>query len=172
MVSLEVIAFLLSGISISASLFYYANVLSNANKTQRTQLETRQAQLFMNIYKEDLTDRASKSLYLVMDMEYEDFDDFEEKYGRENNPEAHALLNFHINYMEGLGVLVREGYVDIRLVALLSSGGVRLGREKLKAYTYEARERYNWPRWSIEYGYLYETLMDYAEKNPELMIKP
>ena len=42
MVSLEVVAILLSGISISASLFYYANVLQNANKT-------RQAQLYMGL---------------------------------------------------------------------------------------------------------------------------
>jgi len=37
MVSLEVIAIILSGISISAFLFYYANVLQNANKTRQTQ---------------------------------------------------------------------------------------------------------------------------------------
>ena len=47
MVSLEVVAILLSGISISASLFYYSSVLQNANKTQKQQLKTRQAQLFM-----------------------------------------------------------------------------------------------------------------------------
>ena len=38
MVSLEVIAILLSGISISASLFYYANILKNANTTREKEL--------------------------------------------------------------------------------------------------------------------------------------
>ena len=77
----------------------------------------------------------------------------------------------HMLQMEGIGVLVREGYVNVRLVALLTSGSVRIGWEKLRDYAYEARERYNWPRYAIEYEYLYNTLMEYAEKHPELQIK-
>ena len=174
-------------------IFYYVMTLRNQQKNQEISLknqeltlksqdlsrqaqehalETRQAQLFMSVYKEDLTERSSKSLYLVMDLEYKDLDDFEAKYGKESNPEAHELINFHLNYMEGLGVLVREGYVDIRLVALMTSGGIRLGWEKLKDYVYEARERFNWPRWGIEYEYLYDTMMDYADEHPELQINP
>ena len=50
MVSLEIIALVLTGLSITVSIIYYANVLSNANKTQQLTLENRNAQLLMRIY--------------------------------------------------------------------------------------------------------------------------
>ena len=46
----QTISILLAGLSIAASIVYYASVLRNANKTQQVQLETRQAQLFLNIF--------------------------------------------------------------------------------------------------------------------------
>jgi hypothetical protein len=163
---------------------YYLVIMRNSQKTrelvlqsqeltrksQEDALETRQVQLFMNIYKEHLTERESRSLYFLMDMEYDDFEDYERKYGRDNNPEAHDLITMHQLLMEGFGILVREGYVNVRLVALFTSGSIRIGWEKLRNYIYETRERYNFPRYSIEYEYLYNTLMEYAEKHPELQI--
>jgi hypothetical protein len=124
----------------------------------------------MNMYKEFFSERESKSMYLLMDMEYDDFEDFERKYGRENNPEAYDLITLQMKLMEGFGVLVREGYVSVRLVALLTSGSIKMGWEKLRYYVYEVRERYSMPRWSIEYEYLYNKVMEYAEKHPELQL--
>ena len=40
MVSLEVLALVLTGLGLTASIVYYANILLNANKTQKLQLET------------------------------------------------------------------------------------------------------------------------------------
>ena len=146
---------------------YYIMVLRNQQKSQKHAEDTRQAQLFMNIYNELLTE--SEIMYLLMDMEYDDFEDFERKYGRDNNPEANNMITKHMLLVEGVGVLVREGYVSVRLVALLTSGLVRIGWEKLRDYVYEMRKR-SFPRWSSEYEYLYNTLMEYAEKHPELQI--
>ena len=148
-------------------IFYYIMVLRNQQKSQKHAEDTRQAQLFMDIYKELLT--GSEVMYLILDMEYDDFEDFERKYGRDNNPEANDMITKHMLLVEGVGVLVREGYVSVRLVALLTSGLVRIGWEKLRDYVYERRKR-SFPRWSIEYEYLYNTLMEYAEKHPELQI--
>ena len=168
MATLEVIALVLTGLSITASLFYYANVLSNANKTQKQQLETRQAQLFMDMYKEFVSESESGTVYLLMDMEYDDYEDFERKFGHDNNPEANNMITRHMMLMEGFGVLVREEYVSVRLVALLTSGTIKLGWEKMKGYIYEVRKRNNMPRWSIEYEYLYNKVIEYAEHLPEL----
>jgi uncharacterized membrane-anchored protein YhcB (DUF1043 family) len=168
---IEYLPLVLTGIGIIVAIIYYTLTLRNANKTQQLQLETRQAQLFMNIYKELLSEHEIRSFNLIMDMEYDDFEDFEEKYGRENNPEANELIMSHLLQMEGFGVLIKEGYVTIRLVALLTSGTIKIGWEKLRNYIYEMRKRYNWPRYSIEYEYLYDTLMEYADKHPELQIK-
>jgi hypothetical protein len=69
MVSLEVIAILLSGISISASLFYYASVLQNQNKTRQTQMS-------MELYSAYRDPEFGKIWREVMDYKYTDFDDF------------------------------------------------------------------------------------------------
>jgi len=148
-------------------IFYYIMVLRNQQKSQKHADETRQAQLFMNIYKELLT--GSEVMDLILDMEYDDFEDFERKYGRDNNPEAYDMITKHMLVVEGVGVLVKEGYVSVRLVALLTSGLIRIGWEKLRGYIFEMRKR-AFPRWSSEYEYLYNTLMEYAEKHPELQI--
>jgi hypothetical protein len=50
MVSFEFLAIILSVLGLSASIIYYASILRNANKTQQLQLETRQAQMFMQLY--------------------------------------------------------------------------------------------------------------------------
>ena len=44
------LSIIFAGLSIAASIVYYASVLRNANKTQQMQLETRQAQLYMDLF--------------------------------------------------------------------------------------------------------------------------
>ena len=73
--------------------------------------------------------------------------------------------------MEGLGVLVKEGYIDIRLIALMMSGDVLNAWEKIQPMAYEMRKRSDYPRFLIEYEYLYNTLIEYAKQHPELQIK-
>ena len=80
MVSLEVIALVLTGLSITASIIYYANVLGNANKTQQMQLETRQTQLFMNFYETYRSEEFRKQFGIIMRLEYSDYEDFMDKY--------------------------------------------------------------------------------------------
>ena len=52
MVSFEFLAVILTGLGLTASIVYYASILRNANKTQEIQLETRQAQLYMEFYRD------------------------------------------------------------------------------------------------------------------------
>ena len=106
MVSLEVLAILLSGIGISASLFYYSNVLRNANKT-------RQMQLFMQFYSK-LTDKQFYTEFMKLRAQtWTDLDDYIEKYG--SGPELFSI------FLEGIGLLVKRKEIDIELVDDLMS---------------------------------------------------
>jgi len=71
-------------------------------------------------------------------------------------------------YWEGLGVLVKEGFLPIRLVALLLTGGTRSFWEKLKPIKDEARVDMGYVRWMSETEYLYDELLRYLDKHPEL----
>ena len=52
MASFEFLAVILTGLGLTVSILYYTTVLQNANKTQQSQLETRQAQLYMQVFQE------------------------------------------------------------------------------------------------------------------------
>ncbi len=78
---------------------------------------------------------------------------------------AYAIL---VGFFEGLGVFVREGLVDIRLVALLMTGYTKVFFEKIAPYLEEVRVIYGMPRMLSETEYLYHRLMKYLEEHPEI----
>lgn len=95
MVSIEVIALVLTGLSITASIVYYANVLSNANKTQKLQLETRKAQLYMQILDRFSSEENRLRSIEVLTMDVKDYEDYRENWSMYTNPEA-AAKRFHV----------------------------------------------------------------------------
>jgi hypothetical protein len=167
MASFEFLAVILSVLGLSVSIIYYANVMQNANKTQKMQLETRQAQLFMqlvNRYRDDTKDLdINKSLLYI---EIDSFEDFMRMYETEECfiKSVTALGGFY----ESVGVMVREGYIPIRLVALMWAGTTRRYWEKLEPFFSELREVRGFPRAWSETEYLYHELMKYIEEHPEL----
>jgi hypothetical protein len=80
MVSIETISIAFTGISISLAAFYYINMLRNTKKNQELQLETRQAQLFMNLYETWRDIQFRKQWLELMNLEWADWEDFTEKY--------------------------------------------------------------------------------------------
>jgi hypothetical protein len=84
---LEYLPIVLTGIGLTASILYYSTILRNANKTQKMQQDTRNAQFFMQFA--NAFHNASRLNYWIkiMDWEWDDFTDFERKYGSENHPE-------------------------------------------------------------------------------------
>jgi hypothetical protein len=122
---IEYLPLVLTGIGIIASILYYSRVLRNANKTQQNQLETRQAQLFMNIYETYSSKQYQKDrerMFVIW--EFEDFDDFFNKYGADVNPEDHAIWDMFTSHFEGIGVLVKRGLIDSSLVYDLMYGSI------------------------------------------------
>jgi hypothetical protein len=176
-ITLPIILQLLQTAGILVGIFYYIMTIRTNQRNQelilRAQeqaLETRQAQMFMQVFQEDITKKGPHVIMDLLEWDFENADDFDAKYGKDTNPEAYQSYIYWLYYMEGMGIMVREGYISIRLIALMDSGGVKNLWRKLQPLIYEERERHNWPRWSIEFEYLYDTLMDYAEKHPELQI--
>ena len=107
----------LQTVGILVGIFYYIMTLRNTRKNQELHLETRQAQLFLNIYdaytsKQFHIDRA-KMMHL---WEWTDYDDFIAKYDSDVDPEARAIFDSILMWLEGLGTLVKRGLIDPELV--------------------------------------------------------
>ena len=163
-VALQMVRDIVTIFGVIAGLAYYITTVKNQSRT-------RQAQLFMNIYNQSLNNpewrRASNN---VNGMSWSNLDEFlaiidEDNPENEENIRSLDTLGF---FFEGLGVFVKENLIGIRLVALLIFGPIRNLWEKVEPIKDEYREHINYPRWAGETEHLYNELMKYAEKHPEL----
>ena len=106
MIDYQTLSIIFAGISIGIASIYYALTLRRAAKDRQTTLETRQAQLFMQIrdkWDKDMIRRR----FEIISWEWENYGDFMEKYGPESNPEAWSNLISMGQFFEGVGVLVK-----------------------------------------------------------------
>lgn len=175
---IEYLPFVLTGIGIIVSILYYTSVLRNANKT-------RQAQLFMDLYRTYRDPEFRRQYNEIMTQKWVDFDDFWEKYGGRNNPDAWTVWQTVASYFNGIGVLLRQGLVDINVIDELLAptvfmiwvrmGPIAEGFKELSA-TESHRSQYNdleghgrpknWSPWS-GFKYLNDELKKReAQKNP------
>jgi hypothetical protein len=140
-----------------AAVYYILNM--------RATLQTRQAQLFMQLYDRWTFDIGEK----FWDFLEDDFKTAEEYFEKaDNDIEFRRRISILSRYHEGVGVLVRFGLLDIKYVAYLASWPTRMYWEKYKPLVEDMRKLQNAPRSGKESEYLYNELMKYMEKHPEL----
>ena len=144
---------LLTLISLTIGVFYYVLTLRNQNRARQIQII-----------------RGINPMVGVefLSWEFGDYDDLMSKYGPEANPEGWDELLRWFYILEEMGVYVKEGLLDIRLIYLLNGGTITKSWELLKVLLKEYRIRNNWSRWFIEAEYLCKRIIEYGEKHPEL----
>lgn len=174
MVSVETISIVFTGISISVAAFYYMNVLRNAQSTRelslRSQdqaLETRQAQMFMQIFDKFHDPGFFEKYTQVLSWKWTDYDDFIEKYGPTNNPDAWYSEGSVAAFFEGIGLLVHLGLLDLTLVHGLMFRHVMLFWERQRPISLEMRRRLRIPHIDQWLEYLYTELM---KKDSEMLV--
>jgi hypothetical protein len=165
-------------------IFYYIMTLRNTQKTreltlqsqeltreaQQQALETRQAQLFMNIYNLKLNDpHFDDVLHRIESLRWKDWDEYQALFDY-SNPETrdnHLAMSTMMNFYQGVGVLVKLNLVDIRLISYLMSDSTRAFWEKVESIVEDAREHWYGPGFLVETEYLYHELVKYMEEHPE-----
>ena len=144
------------------------NIRKLSLKVQEQEVETRQAQLFMQIVNHYSQPSMIEAIDLYNRLELNSLEDYLKIWA---DHEKVKILRRYWSWVEGIGVLVRENYLDIKVIAGLMSGIIKQGWEKKAPYVLEMREAHSFPRLYIEWEYLYNELMKYAEEHPELGIK-
>ena len=166
----------LQTVGILVGIFYYIMTLRNTTrnqeltrKSQEQALETRQAQLFMQIYDRWLDYPRGKETSVVMhEWEWDDPEDFWRKYGPENHLE-YIKWTSHSGFLEGIGVLIKRGYIDPYLVDDLMSLSAISYWERFGEVIQYGRKRYNWPQLWEYCEYLHDQIKQIAEQqHPEL----
>lgn len=147
MVTLDQVIYVLPLLGITVSILYDAIVLRNANRT-------RAAQLFMSLHS-IMSNKDGMTDYLeTMYMEWEDYADFERKYGSDNNKKAYAQRLSIWNAFNNYGVLLKKGLLDPEMIYDAVGSIVILSWEKWRPIIMEQRVRYLGPNYLENWEYL------------------
>jgi hypothetical protein len=140
-VTYQMVLSTLQTIALIVGIVYYLIIMRNSQRNQKIQIETRQAQLFMQIFTRQYDVDQRRNLHLVTHLEYKNYDDFIEKYGAVNNPDVYFRFSSLCTYFEGVGVLVKRNLVDPSIVDDLMSGRIIEFWEAVSPYILAFRER-------------------------------
>ena len=111
----------LQTVGILVGIVYYLFIMRNSQRNQQMQVETRQAQLFMQSYRETATAELQTLAFNIMDWKWTDYDDFVKKYV-EDRSKYGEFASFMI-YMNGLGIMLEEKYIDGELLFKMDQDG-------------------------------------------------
>ena len=129
--------------------------------TARTTLQTRQAQLFMQLYSKWQDKEFNKSKHFVMTYPIRSYEDYEGIFRDEEKGTTFRVVG---TFLEGLGVLVKRGLVDKRFVDDMMSGDIIGFWEKYREVVFEERRRMNYPQ-ALEWAeYLYNVVKPLSVK--------
>ena len=107
--TLQTVGILLGGISLTVAAIYYTITIRNQTKS-------RQTQIFMQLYEEKYDREGLEAFFQLRNWQWDDYNDYQQKYGPRTHPEEAAIMESQISYFEGLGILVQEGMVDTDIV--------------------------------------------------------
>jgi hypothetical protein len=87
----------------------------------------------------------------------------------DNDPPFRQAISDLVSFYEGLGVIVKEGYLSMRLVALMWAGVTRTFWENIvEPIIDDMKEQSGYPRAWSETVFLCKELMKYMDEHPEL----
>ncbi len=160
MVEMQTISIVLTGIGMIIALVYYGFQIRNQNRT-------RQVQLFMSLYSQMRSKEFVRDTRELSSWQWEGFEDFRNKYGSRADKEANTLYYSIANFFDGIGVLVRRGEIDPKLVEELMSSWIIWFWEKFGDIIKEYR-KVSYPQYLESVEYLYNKIKPIAtEEHPE-----
>jgi hypothetical protein len=160
MVDAQTISIVFAGLSIGIAAFYYISTLRNTRKNQELQLETRQAQLLHSLHRDYTNFEGNMRNREFMNMEWEDYEDFERKYGSDNNPEAYAQRLTGWFWSNNVGIMLKAGLLDSEMVYDSFGSSVIIAWKKWESIIKEQRIRYMGENWMEHFEYLIDRMTE------------
>jgi hypothetical protein len=103
--TLPIILQIIQTVSLVVGIIYYLTIMRNAQNT-------RQTEMFMRLYQSRSDKENSQTLWDLMGMEWENLDEYYEKYSPQTNPEDAATRIAYWSMLDSLGMLVTDKVVD------------------------------------------------------------
>jgi len=147
MVDVQTISIVIMAVSVVLGIITWLSQNREMKEIQKTRL-------FMQLYQQLLSKDAQRDILELLDMEWEDYEDFEMKYGSENNPDACATRYYKWRQFNAIGYLLKKGLIDADMVSQLGTTTVIWQWTKWESIIKEIRVRYNQPYLGVLFEYL------------------
>ena len=151
MITIEQVIYVIPILGLTASVFYYAMVLRNQNRT-------RQAQLYMNLFQEISSQQWMMKHATLLNQEWENYEDFEKKYGSNEHPEHYAMRRSMWTQLDNIGAMLANKLLDPDMVYFLIQMRANMQWKKWERIIKEQRVRYTNPDDCKYFEYLVETM--------------
>jgi hypothetical protein len=177
MVELSVIRDLVAIFGVIAGFSYYVLTVRNNQKNQELMLkaqqqtlETRKIGLTDSIIARSITLDFLRCVLELLGYEWNDYEDFEKKYGSESNVEASAKRYMVWNSYNSMGMMLRKGMVEAEDIFDAGSPSVFLWI-KYKDVIEENRRRYNGTDYLMDFEYLSNEMLKLKQiKDPSFRV--
>ena len=160
MIEISMVRDLVAIFGVIAGFSYYVLTVRNAQKSQQIAEETREIQVISGYFQ---TEEDNKRLIELLNMEWKDYDEFEKKYGSDNNPDNYAKRTCIWNQFNTLGYLVKKDLVAKEPLFELLGVIPYVYWSKFGDVIIEIRRRYNQPLFCQYFEYLAEESVKYMQ---------
>jgi len=164
MIELSVIRDLVTIFGVIAGFSYYVMTVKHQNSSRR-------GQLFMEMYRDFKRPDVQKAYSDIVHVwKWDNWEDFQKKYGRLSNWDEFNKYMLVYSIYEGLGVLIYRNLIDVKMIDELMRSYVIQFWEKIGPVMVESRVRRDNP-WIAEWtDYLY-TEVKKIESTPAYLLK-
>ena len=155
MVDVQTIALVLTGLSITASIIYYASNLRNANKTRRAQIAM---SFYSHVTNKEFWGQWTRVLF---QQNWTTFREWDEGWGPLVNSEAATEVYTVVQMFVGAGAILKEGVIDAEtLFQFLPQLTIRVSYDRYRPWIEGLRMAYNDP----EFAKMFDYLLDEANR--------
>ena len=150
-------------IALIVGIAYYIMTLQNTRKNQQMTLESTQLRTLAN-FSDNYTEADAMRGAELMNMEWEDYDDYERKYGSDFNLDNYSKRMVNWGRYNTMGILLRRGLIERDLLFEYAQHAPIQHWTKFKDVIYEMRRRYNVPLFGVDFEYLADECRKYVEE--------
>jgi hypothetical protein len=172
---IESIPLILTGLGLTASIVYYTNILSNANKTRELQLKnqeqtlkTREITFFHNTLGTMISSSIGlKNMSIITNQKFSSYEEWEQIH--DNNPDYREAWLWMFTLLDLMGIYLKEGVIDIELFAL-SNPWYFISFWNQYEHIFDKRKETYGASYFQNMKYFFDEFEKYMKKHPELAL--
>jgi hypothetical protein len=121
-ITISIVLQIVQTVGILVGIVYYLTIMRGSQKTQQLQLETRKAQLYMQLFVRITSEDFIKKSLETLKIEYDNVDEFMEKYFEGPDSSMQAKLFSMFWHIDGLGYMISQKLIDPEMVYTFGGG--------------------------------------------------